>query len=115
MHWKLIGRGDKLELNVTVPAHVVAEVQLPLLSLMPRSISVQSENESGRGAIIINNCHIRCGVDLRAEWSAGGCGHLSGMRCQQRLDGEYALWLVVGSGRYRFISSAEDIFKDMAF
>eukprot|EP01043_Picozoa_sp_COSAG02_P012840 COSAG02_NODE_503_length_20999_cov_7.403110_22_plen_75_part_00 len=64
------------------------------------------------GAIIINTCHIRCGIDLRVEWSAGGCGQLSGMRCQHRVDGEPALWLSVGSGRYRFSSSAV---VDMSF
>ena len=105
VHWKLAG-GDKLELNLTVPAHVVAEVHLPLLSLLPQSMGVQSESESGRGATaIVGSCRIRCGVDLRAELSAAGCGQVSGARCQQRADGEHALRLVVGPGRYRLSSS----------
>ena len=107
VHWKLTGGGDQLELNLTVPAHVVAEVHLPLLSLLPRSVSVQSESQSGQGAMIVNNCHIRCGADLRAEWGAGGCGQLSGTRCQRRADGEHVLRLAVGAGRYRFSSSPD--------
>ena len=104
VHWQLVG--EKLELNLTVPAHVVAEVHLPLLSLLPQSMGVQSDSESARGAtVIVGSCRIHCGVDMRVELSVTGCGQVSGARCQQRTDGEQVLRLMVGTGRYRFSSN----------
>jgi hypothetical protein len=85
---------------------VVAEVHLPLLSLLPQSMGVQSDSESGRGAtVIVGSCRIHCGVDMRAELSVAGCGQVSGARCQQRTDGEQVLRLMVGTGRYQFSSN----------
>eukprot|EP01043_Picozoa_sp_COSAG02_P048115 COSAG02_NODE_4691_length_5089_cov_3.712425_1_plen_1144_part_00 len=103
VHWQLVG-GEKLELNLTVPAHVVADVHLPLL--LPQSMGAQSDSESGRGAaVIVGSCRIHCGDDMRAELSVAGCGQVSGARCQQRTDGEQVLRLMVGTGRYQFSSN----------
>jgi alpha-L-rhamnosidase len=112
VHWRYLS-GERLELNLTVPAHAVAEVHLPLLSLLPQSEGgVGGEGEGGPGAtVVVGSCRIHCRAGLPAELSAAGCGRPSGVtgaRCQQRADGEHVLLLVVESGKY-LLSSAPGI------
>lgn len=100
--WQLQQSG--LELNVTVPAHAAAHVQVPLLDFKG-SFTMEIASDTTQKTVCMAQCD--SGASATAVAVAGEQAHvcadiISGVRCIRRLDGESAFAIEVAAGSHTF-------------